>query len=384
MLLYLCFVITLNLAIGYALGAYLGPLPVGGFALRRERLDSEPLVRPVEPASSADESPAAPDTASFPPSEPLRNKLPEVTETEVLSGLDAFQQQLAALAEGLESSQDDEEAFGEQASRVQEANHAYLETAQDQMDKLDPASEARKTVSAGVEQVDKASKEFDALLGEGLTDEASRRSLVDKTTELNEKVGEAKEELTTQVKAIKQQRDAATGLATLDGLIAQIEGVLSEAGNEHVRTAALIRSDPPEAGSDQELYPVIQEKLIEMVGQRLSETSQAAKLDDGQVLLLMEREELGAITEQIDSLRREIAETTFFQGDKQVQTTVSCAVVDLPGAKTRDDVLQRLEAAMSETTRHGVNHTFYHDGSFASVVEPSTSSVESSRVELAV
>lgn len=370
MLLYLTFVITLNLCVGYFLGVYCGALPVLERPIRRDELDEAPLV---QPATAAPQEPSSADST-------ISDKLPGISESDIMFGLAAFQDQLAEIGEELKQSQEAPEEFDTHAKSLQDANHAYLETAHHQVEQLDPESETHRTVVAGIEEVDKASHAFDEIMEEDLAEQANRTLLVEKTDELVEKVDAAKQELNEQVEDLKGQRDAATGLATIDGLLAQIESVLEENGEEQLRTAALVRTEPIDG--EPGLASGIHQRVAELVSQSLGEESQAAILDDGQYLLLMEEADLEAITEQIDKLRQEIAATTFVKGDQQLCATVTCAVADLPGAESRQDVVARLEEALAESLQFGTNRTYHHDGSFPTAIDPIDSEIEARTVEV--
>lgn len=188
MLLFIAIVATLNLCAGYVIGAHIGWLPAwlegGGFSLsfklpfklpfpRRKvddkeadddkNADDEPEVAAEEPADdSIAESQAEADT----PDEVVDSSATKVSHVEVMEGLSAFQDQLAGLTKELAET-DEDAAFDECCERVQQANHEYLDHANDAVKTLASDEEAapiRDAVKAGAEEVKRVSDEFDSTM----------------------------------------------------------------------------------------------------------------------------------------------------------------------------------------------------------------------------
>ncbi len=104
-------------------------------------------------------------------------------------------------------------------------------------------------------------------------------------------------------------------------------------------------------------------------------------MGEGRFMMLLDEADLQAVTDQVESLRREVAETTFVRGDEHLHTTITCAIADLPGAQSREEIERRLEEAMAESGRLGNNRTFHHDGTFPTPIVPENNSVTPRTVE---
>lgn len=357
MFFYICFLIAFNLCVGYALGAYIGtPWGTPGRGGRRLAPRTEEADPPAEPA----------------PGEPVASRssieLPETSDAALLAGLASFQQQIAEIGSELENSRDDPEAFGEHARHLQQANHDYLEAAQD-IQQRDPASGAASGVAEGIDRIGSASKDVDELIEAGLEDAAKRDQVLTATGELSEAAGQVHNGLEQYAAELKELRDPASGLGVLDGLLAEIDTLLCDGGAEQLRTAVVVQMDEPPAGTDPEFAAAVRAKLGEIIGGQVTDPGSACRLTEAQYLLLPEDTEFNEIAEQVEALRKQIEATCFVRDGQELGVTVSCAIADMPGAQNREALLARLEAALAETANQGVNRTFHHDGSFAAVVE---------------
>lgn len=377
LLLYIALIATLNLCIGYVLGATFGmrtELPAVKLpkVRRSKSVDDEPLVQ------APSESPVR-DAAPPPPAAPAETE----EDQDLMSGLAAFQAQLAQMGEDLKDSRDDAEAFDANAKTMQDANHAYLESAQQQIDKLPEGDVRRDSAAAGVQEVGRISDEFDAIVDEGLEDEQTRAKLVDKSDELSEKVTEVRETQAEQDRAARSTAAAEAGLATLDSLLGQIDAALSDGAEPKHRTAVLVRRDAAEAEqTDEGLAQKLRAKVRQIVRDAAPDAGLVAAFDDDQILLMLEEGDIDAMTERIDTLRQQIEKTTFTVNGAQHSTTITCAIADLPGAESHDDVLECLKEAMDESARFGANRTFHHDGKFPTPAPPTEAAVEPQTVEL--
>lgn len=368
---------TFNLCLGYVLGAKFGlgiELPAVRLpSLRRKKGgDDEPLVQP--PVEAAEESTPEPTAAAAPEPQPA-----PAEDEDLMSGLAAFQAQLAQMGQELQDSQDDAEAFDANAKHIQDANHAYLETAQSKIDQL-PDESQRESASAGVEEVGRISEEFDALVGEGLDSDEARAKLVEKSGELTEKVGEVRESQEESSRAAAADAAAEAGIATLDSLLGQIDDVLNDGSDEKFRAAVLVRRDPSE--DEEGASEKLRAKITELIRDAAPSAELVAAYDDDQLLLMMDEGAIDEMTDRIDSVRQQIAETKFVVDGKELTNTITCAIADMPGAESRDEVLDRLREAMEESVRFGANRTFHHDGNFPTPAPPADFEVVGQTVEL--
>ncbi|MCA9239489.1 MAG: hypothetical protein KDA37_04790 [Planctomycetales bacterium] len=386
--LYIAFVAALNLCVGYVLGAHFRVLPelrIPSVRLRKREegaSSDEPLVQPVAPTT--------PEAGAG------------LTNEDIESGLAAFQHQLAEMGKRLEESQSDAQAFGACAKDMQDANHAYLENTQKQIDGMAPEDERRKAVESGAEEVGKISAEFDSIVEQGLDKEETRASLIEKTSELNEKVAEVKQEVAD---AVAEQPAAANDiqapdrtapevqpaaptespvgvgeavLATLDHLLEQVDGALEADDTTRCRVAALILTDPLASGDNPvpDWFTSVQGRIPELIGQSLNAPNLVEVSDDTQCVALLDERDLDSVFKQVETLRSEIAKTTFTKGVEKLNTTVTCVVVDLPGTETSEEVVRRFGEAAEEARRQGRNKTYHHDGMFPTEVQTEIEAVE--------
>lgn len=410
MLLYIAFVSALNLCVGYALGAHFGGIPeirLPKLRLRKREEappTGEPLVQPV----------AAQKSAAKPTSE--AEAAVGLAAEDIESGLAAFQQELANMSQRLSDTQDDAQAFGACAKDMQAANHAYLQNTQKQIDGMAPDQERRKIAASGAEEVGKISEEFDSIVEQGLDNDQARANLLAQSGKLSEKVAEVREVV---AEAASENGDAQANtepaadpgeespdqavtapaptvtaatpgdigeavLATLDRLLEQVEGVLETDDSTRCRVAALIHTNPPEEGDGAvpEWFPLVQQRISELIGESLADANLVDVSDSNQCLALLEERDMEAVFKQIETVRTEIAKTTFHKDADKLATTITCALVDLPGAVTTDEVMRRLKETIEESQRQGTNKTYHHDGMFATEVDVKIEAVQRREVKL--
>jgi GGDEF domain-containing protein len=286
------------------------------------------------------------------------------------------------MGQELRDSEKDAELFGEHALDIQKANHAYLETAQQQIEQLESDDRLHETVATSAEQVGKISDQFDSILEQGLEDEDARACLLAKSDELNEKVSEVHQELATKAEPTEAVRGEASMMATLDDLLSRLDLALAEDERTPTGLAVMIRADPPaEKGLDTGVLDGVNTKVAALLQGAMEDPQDAAPIDQGRFMMLFDQTDLQAVTDRVESLRREIAETTFVRGDLHLHTTITCAIADLPGAESREEIKRRLEEAMAESGRLGRNRTFHHDGTFPTPIVPEDNSVTPRTVE---
>lgn len=222
MLLFIAVVATLNLCIGYAAGVYLGQMPGLPSLPRRKPVDPpEPAVsldgatqKKPKPKKSKAKKPPAEETPE-PAEEPTASAPSAPSAEEVMDSMAAFQAQLAKMGAEMQASVEDEEAFGECADRLQQANHDYLEQAHQTIEDIDgdegcDAAGCRDVLAENAKRVGESSEEIDTLLADGVPDEEQRAELIEKTTDLERIVEAAEQAIEAQVEGVDEPNEPAS------------------------------------------------------------------------------------------------------------------------------------------------------------------------------
>lgn len=421
MLLYLAFCATLNLCAGYVLGVYCGWLPWGEASLRREPkelADEEPLVQiaPMGTEEANVASQAAPEEVAEPIAEPepalqaaapadlppaAPEPAPEPAQTkpsvaDMMNGLAAFQNQLASLGQEMNDSSENAQEFDDCASRMQEANHAYLDKAQETIEQLDESDEQEKAAPVrevlvdGKERVGKLSEDFDAICDEPERDEETRSRMLDQSNLLTESTASLDELLQQSILAagidpnapdpepvVKEAPqptfnvDPENGLATIDSLLSQIDELLNE---DQPLLVATVRIDPLaedyiDAGKG------FEEQLLTQLGGLTGELiavgqGVAIQEEANQVMLLLSGDNADQASRRMERIRQEVEAATFFTPDAELRATVTCAVAECVPGESREDLLEQIEETLAESERYGGNRCYHHDGKFPAPVVP--------------
>jgi len=198
MAIYIAFIATLNLCLGYALGA--GKLPkVSLPTLRRKKAAGEAAESVAEPAAPAPQQAAAVEAVEAPPqpaaseaavvdapaeeTEKAEIKRTEADEaqsaspqgsskpdtSQILAGLAAFRAKLDTVGNDLRNAEDDDrDTIDDCAEEIRKANDDYLEIANETIETLDDTdktqAEFRSSLTAQANTVRNASGEIDEIL----------------------------------------------------------------------------------------------------------------------------------------------------------------------------------------------------------------------------
>lgn len=422
MLLFVFTVAVVNLAVGYALGAELTVGKVLDWLPRRSDSapdptpdDGEQLTRP--PAKVTLGTPAkqplvqaapVPMPASAPaPDPPSPPKPGKPTSKDVLAGLAEMREKLSATSLELTLSEDDSERFGQSATRLQQANHAYLEGADQAIQSLDKlgaegdkaAAASAKAVADGRKAVADISGEIDDLIEAGLESEQARKALLDKSEQAREAAEKAEADGESALRpgaarAAVAEPDANDGDAnggadngadnganddadqtptveSVDALFDRLESALESANSDSVRHVAAVRVDPI-AGqeSDAALQEAAEQAVNELIAGVIEEHQ---TFTPGRpALLMLDGDDLESASQRVERLRRKVAAAPV----AGAEVTVTCALIDARPGDSRDKVVDRLNESLEEATRLGANRTYHHDGGFPTPISDDTADQE--------
>ena len=217
MLVFVWLVATLNLGVGYVLGAgRLPPLTVPalpqlprGFGKNSEPdpIDDESLTRPV--ASAEPQSPEE-ETAD------QEQKRAKPTHAELVAGLTKFRTKLNNASLELKLSQEDPNRFEECANKLQSANHEYLEHTNEVIESFESAGEAAggeacDALNKNAQEAEQLSGKIDEILEQDLNEEG-RSELIATSEAMRENAATLEKQATVvaaEIEAAQQQSETA-------------------------------------------------------------------------------------------------------------------------------------------------------------------------------
>jgi ElaB/YqjD/DUF883 family membrane-anchored ribosome-binding protein len=407
MLLFVLFVAVVNLAVGYALGAGLNLSSLMQLLPQRDEKpviadidDAAPLSR-AAPITESTQAPNAEKETMAPEEKPETTKSPAV---DVMASLREFRQKLNNANVELKLHKQDPEKFSENATKLQEANHEYLEEAGEAIKQLEElgaagdevASATREAVSTGATEVAAISSEIDELIESGLDSEEAREKLVAKSETLSEVAVEAEKvavEIAATVEASQPEPEASEEQAALvtpdsttdeiDRLFDHLESLLAEAQDDAVSHVAVVRIDAPaEAEANDALTSALEETISELAKELLAEGQ--TFVPGRPALMLLEGDTYEQALERVEQLRQQVEATTFSFGEQEVRATVTCAFADARKDHNRDQIMRHLDEALGESSRVGGNKTFHHDGAFPTETPQAKVTVEPRTMALAL
>lgn len=444
MLLLVALIATFNLCVGYALGVYVGefpglpsrkpvdpPEPALDLNTPRKRRRRKRKTNPDDAAMEADAPPsppgAAPDAAeASAPSpeataeEPAKSDdKPLPSSQQIMDGMAAFQAQLARMGAEMQAAADDEAGFGDCASRLQQANHDYLEQTQHTIEELDsaPSSEAvgecRDALAENAKRVGETSDEIDSLLADGVSDGAAREAIIAKTGELERVVEAAESSLeariatgadaptevdgaeageeadNTQAGRAKEEDqahvgdDLMAGLATLATAQKAVRAAL-ESGSQDIVVATL-RRDPVETPNAEEADD-IETRLLTAIADIASECTEATHIvapqDADRLLMVLTGDTVEKASSRIEKLRQQVEKTNFMAGKTKLPATVTCALAESLEDLTEEDLFANLDEALDQSETDGRNRSYLHDGHFPGPIAAEDASVTMRTVTL--
>jgi diguanylate cyclase (GGDEF)-like protein len=166
--------------------------------------------------------------------------------------------------------------------------------------------------------------------------------------------------------------DPATGLVTREHAERLLAKYAEKAANGQL-TVALVEVDANESADlimDQALDQRLMCGVSNVVRQSLTADHTAARFAEEQLLLLVRDEDVDQATRRAEELRQRVANTEFVVDGHPIKTTVTCALAELSPDRSREQLLEFLQEALTEAKRYGGNRTFTHDGNSPSPVVP--------------
>lgn len=389
MLTFVFIVAVLNLSVGYALGrgVTLGQL-----------LELLPKRAPKEPSDDLDDieltDPVVEDEAEEEGSDP------QPTPADMMASLASFRDKLNATSIELKLKKEDAGKFEETACKLQQANHEYLEEAEGAIEHLgqlgaegDAVAEAtRDAVAQGSEQVAKMSGEIDGFIEAGLDDEEVRSKIISKAAEMRDAATELQETTSAAIAEAEappeeaeppaektdepapetgedkgQEPPTSTTLDSVDELLDRLEAAIESAEEETVEHLAAIRLDPVAGHEDDAACRKTVEGAVERLAlDRLGESH--AYVRGEPAMMLLKGDSYEEALQRIEGLRQMVASTTYTHNNNEVKATVTCAIADARTGDARNQVIEQLSEALSESTNGGSNRTYHHDGAFPTAV----------------
>jgi GGDEF domain-containing protein len=173
-------------------------------------------------------------------------------------------------------------------------------------------------------------------------------------------------------------RDPSTGLATRDyaeTLLAELAKSGAHAGPFTVALVEMAKTQPNGGAPDEALDERVLCGVANVVRQALADNQTAARYTDQQLLLIVPREDVRQATRRAEEFRQRIASTQFVADGRSVQTTVTCALVEVTSNCGGPKLFEFLQEALDEAKRYGGNRTFMHDGNSPTPVVPPELSV---------
>lgn len=412
MVLYIAFISTMNLCLGYALGVYLGKMPaLPRLPKRRKRAtndkSSEAVSTPPAPTKAND---GANDGAA---EQPTPESAAITSEEHVIiddfaKGLADFQAQLQGLDEKLHSGEADEETLGQCADQLEHASDDYLQRANEACEQLAPSDgdseqivEEKLQVKQSILEQSEIVKEQRAScsdLDTSNTDTAAKElldtshALSGAADTLQEQLGDifvSKESDEPEVANTDSAEDFATEEHTEEPTEEHAEEPTKQPTHSIDRDAAQQRVDDfyQADKEDSQLIAAVVEfdnmeiaqsevverllaSLTDLVDAELSDQHATTEYAEGQLLLLLSGETVDSATQVVEQVRQRVDATNFSADGDPCEASVSCALIDARHAADRPSLESQLTEALGEARRYGSNKTFCHDGSAASPVVP--------------
>lgn len=246
-------------------------------------------------------------------------------------------------------------------------------------------------------KIGEANQALDAYRFQGDLSDGCRRMLgeTSKLTDLNHQmrdsleeamVGLAREEKWLESSDENVRTDPLTGVTNRIGLEAGLaEWWARDPHRVRLLSAALIDLD--HFGKLNERYgQTVADGLLRAVAQLLREESKGCSLmarQSGQrFVLLFPDMDLQAAATAVDRVRQVVETTHFERGDEEIQTTLSCGVIEVTSKDTSESLLERADLTVREAKRYGRNRSFLHDGKFPTAMVPPNLQLEERRIPL--
>lgn len=364
MFLFVLFIATFNLGVGYVLGAGMNFGALGDRVLSlvpqraaKKPVDvdivDEPLTRPATAVTAAADKPEEESTPEY-----------------VLASLTTFREGLNSASVELNVGEEDQEKLEAAATTLQAAGQASPEESGDAVKPLEAlndandvvASAASKAVSEGADQVAQIGSQVEDSIVGGLKNDADRPGLVEPL----ETTVEAPVEAAVTSEAAPSPVPELS--ASLDELFERLETVLTDPASGATQYVAAIRIDPIEGlEEDADALNTISTEIAKLTTELLAETH--AYVAGVPAMALLEGDSFNEAKERLGQLRQRIEASTFTISGTEVKATVTCGLADANSGDQREVVLERIHQALDESARGGKNRVYHHDGVFPAAVD---------------
>ncbi len=157
-------------------------------------------------------------------------------------------------------------------------------------------------------------------------------------------------------------------------LLAEIAGKGTAGISVTVALLELDEADQLEQSLDERLLHGVANTIQEL----LSDVGTVARYGDQQLLLTLPQDAAHDATERAEQVRQRIQATQYVADGQSLQTTVTCALVDVADQPVLQ-LLECLEETLAEAKRCGGNRTFLHNGTAPAPVVPQELSLPSQK-----
>jgi hypothetical protein len=385
MMLFVAFVATLNLCVGYVIGVYVGILPT----MPRRLVIGSPRDE-VRPAAKP---PITAETYISPTPHPLdadpQFDTAAITE-DILAGLASFRQKLAEVNSHLHQVDGSRESIDHCAGELRQANDEYMSEADQALARLESSAapdpthhDLKATLAHQAQQVQQANTTLDELRDNPDTELVHRR-LLETTGELDERaiVVEQKASEVPARRATDKPRTAPSpsvsqtvptgGTVEMTRLLEAASRHLTEESANRPLQMAAASIDSPATGEEN---PDMGEGLLQLVESVLGPNQLAAVGDDNSVVMLLAGDDQVAAIQRCERLRQLVAASSFAHNGNTLRVTATCSIVTAAPNMAVDQVVTRLHESLAEARRYGPNRCLHHDGKFPAPVVPHTMDV---------
>jgi GGDEF domain-containing protein len=398
-ILFIAVVATLNLVIGYVLGAYLGWLPA--FVPRATQADefSLAIAQPAAAAPAAAAPASRPQTA--PPAPAAASAVPAATplasaneqKQDMKHGLANFRSRLAQLKQQIDLANGDGDELDACASQLKTEGERYLDKSQQSLDSLaamggqEPTIEAIKGQNASI---GKATAQLDKVVAADSADAkmailaATSAELETTTAKLDDQLEAALAPESPDAAEVGASdiRDPQLGLATIESLQQLIAEHFADTDKQsQPLPVAWIRLDRV-ANSARPPVDRLLPSVAKLVQSCLAEGQRVAFDQGEQLLVTLAGDQVATAADRLEEIRQKVAATEFLYEGAAYPITVSCAVTDSESFADEKQLLAGLEATMNEAGRFGNNRTFHHDGHLIAPVIPAAVNVVPQTISL--
>ncbi len=389
-------VATLNLIVGYVIGAHLGWLPawLGSGSSHDDEFVVPVAPRPiaakptrqaapvviVEPKANAEVVVEA-SAARVVIDDPFETTRPQSKQSnpreDMKQGLASLRNRIAELRDRIDVAAGDDTKLDECADEMRAENTQYIAQSSAVAESLGDTREDAELRSALVDQcagIASATSQLDEMADAATADEKlailrrSSEQIEESTTTLAQTLGDG----LIDPPALETASGVTTIAKLQDLITAHFGATLADTTPLPVAWIRLDQNDDANYPPSERLLSGIA-KLLESC---LAEGQATAVADDEHLLVTLGGDGVADAADRLEELRQKVAAAQFAYNGRQYEATVTCAVTDSAAFDDRDALFAGLETTMNEAERFGKNRTFHHDGHLVAPVIPAAVSVD--------